>query len=520
MANTKTNRQTIAAIKRYRTAQITKMITRSVVLHRRGKQEEMYSMLGDGMVELGGVYVKFLQGVLLQSEKMRYWKNPDKLKIFDRLDSEPLDIVQLLRNELPTDKLSLIKDIQPEPFAAGSFGQVYYGTHANGSKVIVKVLRPMIAETLRYDLRLLGRLSKSVSKRFFNNSSVDMSIAFKEFAAATLNETDYRGEAEFAAEQYEAYKNHPKLVVPRTYLDLCTDKIIVQDYVEGVAASYLVSLIDQGVDVVDWVKDQTGSDLDAQLSTLSYELLLGTFTLPRIMGDPHPGNVKLLPDNKVGLIDFGIYARPVHNQAAYLGMLKEYDKLNKGELDIVSLFTSTLRFFGGDLYRALISVGSIAAKDVDLNKELSKAVESNFYEMSGGQDFKEIVRSPKAITLINKAANNNNKFGFIIKIESSELLRAAQSVINLMDSLGRYQAVIPGVYEKIIQEVEQSRPDLVRTQDDAMPTSQAIDIVTEWLERVADRDPALFQSLINKLRLKDSTINHTANASETVNSPS
>ncbi|MCA9349054.1 hypothetical protein KC878_02830, partial [Candidatus Saccharibacteria bacterium] len=195
-------KQSIAAIKRYRAARMGKILTRAFYLHRRGKKDELTDFMANEMVALGGVYVKFMQGVLLQSEFMKRWRSPDKLKIFERLESEPLNIVEILNTEIPAKYLKDIVEIQPQPFAAGSFGQVYYGKHANGKPIIVKVLRPMIRETLKFDLKLLSGFSKALSKRMYQNASLDMGQAFKDFTEATLHETDYVAEKEFAIEQY------------------------------------------------------------------------------------------------------------------------------------------------------------------------------------------------------------------------------------------------------------------------------------------------------------------------------
>ncbi|MCB9820955.1 AarF/ABC1/UbiB kinase family protein [Candidatus Nomurabacteria bacterium] len=497
-------KQSIAAIKRYRAARMGKILTRAFYLHRRGKKDELTDFMANEMVALGGVYVKFMQGVLLQSEFMKRWRSPDKLKIFERLESEPLNIVEILNTEIPAKYLKDIVEIQPQPFAAGSFGQVYYGKHANGKPIIVKVLRPMIRETLKFDLKLLSGFSKALSKRMYQNASLDMGQAFKDFTEATLHETDYVAEKEFAIEQYQHYKDHPKLVIPETYPELCSENIITQEYIGGISAAYLVGLVQQGVDPIKYVEEQLGSDLELQLKTLAYELILGVFTMPRIQGDPHPGNVKLLPENKVALIDFGISARSTDSKGAYFGLLKEYDKLNKGKFDMISLFTNTLRFFGGDLYRALLKLGNTFASNVDMNKELSRVVSTNFKILSGGMDIKETIKNPKAITILNRIANKDNKFGFVVKIESTEMLRAAQSVVTLLDSLGMYQKVVPEVYDAIIKKVEAEMPEIATEQDPSISTDRAIDIVSNWLERVADRDPALFKNLMEKMHMKQS----------------
>ncbi|MEM6998181.1 MAG: AarF/ABC1/UbiB kinase family protein [Patescibacteria group bacterium] len=494
-------KKTIAAIKRHRTARMAKLMTRSYSLYRRGKKDELSTLIADEMLAMGGIYVKFLQGVMLQSAIMKRWHNPDKLKIFEKLDTEPLDIVNILQANLGS-KVSDIEEIQPVPFAAGTFGQVYYGKHVDGTPIIVKVLRPLIAETLKFDLKLLKRFWNVTSKRYSPNLSVDFTAAFDDFAAQTMNETDYAEEARFAAEQYEAYKDHPKLVIPRTYTDLCTPQIIVQEYVGGISASHLVEMKQQGVDPEEYVKEHLGSDLVEQLSTLGYELIWGVFSLPRIMGDPHPGNVKLLEDNRVALLDFGISARPGDNQAAFLGMIREYDAITHGRFNIVNLFSATMRFFGRDLYLALSKVSKLADKDIDLNLELSKVIKKNFEILSGGEDLETIIQSPKAITLVNKVANQNNRFALKMKVESTEMIRAIQSGVSLVDSLGLYPKVMPRVYQSVLKQIEQEQPELTGSNEPDMSVSHAIDILYGWMERVAARDPALFQSLMAKLQLK------------------
>src|SRR5579864_6649141 len=119
---TRSRSSSAAAIKRHRTARLASLGTRAYYLHRRGQDERMYDLIGQEFIALGGVYIKFLQGVMLQSAVMKRWHNPDRLKVFENLDHEPLDIVRILQQELPPEQLTRIQLVQPQPFAAGSFG--------------------------------------------------------------------------------------------------------------------------------------------------------------------------------------------------------------------------------------------------------------------------------------------------------------------------------------------------------------------------------------------------------------
>ena len=116
------NKRAIAAIKRNRTRRLASLIAKSALFYRKKEFDKMANTICDEFVSLGGVYVKFLQGVLLRSEIMKRWDNPNRLKIFENLDSEPLDITAFLQSQLPKDKLAEIALVQPQPFAAGSFG--------------------------------------------------------------------------------------------------------------------------------------------------------------------------------------------------------------------------------------------------------------------------------------------------------------------------------------------------------------------------------------------------------------
>src|SRR5690606_23305520 len=151
---------------------------------------EMHNLICDEFTALGGVYIKFLQGVLLKSSLMKNWRSPNRLNIFENLESEPLNIQDILRAELGPQKVQQLVAISPEPFAAGSFGQVYYGQHADGTQIVVKVLRPLIRETLAFDLKLLGLFMKTWLTKS-PNMQLDIKTAIADFKRATLRETDY-----------------------------------------------------------------------------------------------------------------------------------------------------------------------------------------------------------------------------------------------------------------------------------------------------------------------------------------
>lgn len=497
--------KTIAAIKRNRTRRLATLITKSYYLHKRKQDEAMYNLICEEFVSLGGVYVKFLQGVLLRSQVMRKWHNPEKLNIFENLESEPVDIMRLLQHELPKDKLSQIAMIQPMPFAAGSFGQVYYAQLRSGQAVVVKVLRPMVRELLKYDLRLLSTFSKSFFVKLYKNMNVQLTDALKDFSAATLRETDYIHEAQFANELYEAYKKDRKILIPKTYLELCTKNIIVQDYVDGVSVAQVIRLHEQGVDPVAYVKEQLGSDLATQLQTLGYESVMAVFTLHRIQGDPHPGNIRLMRHNQVGMIDFGISAKAPEDKSGLFGLFESYDKIFKGSQTAIGMFEHSMRFFVSDLYRSLKKLGQYLGKndDRDYVNDVSKIAGDVFQEATGSDiinaDFKN---DASVLVVINKLVNKGNRFGLVMKLEATDILRAVQTYTSMIGSLGLYAEVMPQVIDRAVNDIRRLYPEVTQDTKDSVSIGDALETVGNWLERVANRDPLLFQKLSAKIRTK------------------
>ncbi len=494
--------KTIASIKRARTKRLATLITKAYLLYRRGKEEEMYSLICEEFVSLGGVYVKFLQGVMLRSQVMRKWHNPEKLKIFENLDHEPIDIAALLQYELPKEKLGQIAMVQPEPFAAGSFGQVYYGQLRNGQPIIIKVLRPMIRELLKHDLKLLQRFSKTFFNKLYKNMSMDLQSAFADFATATMNETDYRREADFANELYRHYKDHPVIHVPQTYAELCTDDIIVQDYVDGISLAHIVKLHEQGVNPEQYVRDTIGSDLAYVLEVFGFESIIGIFEMPRVQGDPHPGNIRVMRNNRLGMIDFGISAKPPADKSGLFGLLDTYDKIFRGSQSAVDMFEKGLRFFVKDLYLSLKRLGEFLDKSGTRNyvNEVSEVAGKIFTDATGSEtidlDFKD---NAGVLNVINKLVNKGNRFGLILKLEATDMLRAIQTYTTMLSSLGLYQRVMPPTLARATTYIRENHPEAIVAEKDAMAISSALETVAAWLERVADRDPMLFRLLSQKM---------------------
>jgi ABC1 atypical kinase-like domain len=527
--------KTIAALKRERTKRLATLGAKVYYMRKRGREQAMYDLICEEFVKLGGVYIKFLQGVLFSTTIMRRWHSPNKLKIFENVDREPINVVRILQNELTPDRLKQIALVQPEPFAAGSFGQVYLGQLADGQRIVVKVLRPMIRELLKYDLKLLTTFSKYFASREYTNYTVNMNSAIKEFRVATLNETDYVAEVQLANDLYDAYKDNPNLVIPKTYTELCTPHIIVQEYIDGISGAELLRVKDEGIDPAVYIREKVGSDLNTQLTFFGIECIMSAFDLPRMQGDPHPGNIRFLPNNKVGLIDFGISAPAPRNKPAFFGIVNEWSRIYHEKTDISGIFEQFVRFFVNDLYRALKKLSTLTAStptlpeamqqlpglrtvadnSTDLVKNVGRLVQHMFDGATGTSELRDIMDEGQILRTFGEIVNKDNRLGLVVQLESSEIIRAAQTFVALLDALDRRGTLLPDILRQVVARVESEHPDIVHATERSVSMSQAIDIVNRWLERVAVRDPAMFTQLLKHIdRSKVKAASVQANAKE------
>ncbi len=235
-------------MKQFRTIRIIKLMTSVVTSVLRG-DKLVLDQNSAKLEELGGIYIKFLQLVVLNLDPNNQSSYKQLLNVYENSQPDPITIRTYLSRELSTDSWDMFKTIEEQPFATGSFGQVYKAQLWNDKPVIIKVLRPSVIRYLNYDLRLMGFLSWIYSV-FDRQKMLNFRDIFKDFKRTCLDETNYIREATVARSYYEDYKNHPYLVIPQTYLQLCSYKVITQDYVQGLSLTSLLEMHSGGVDPV------------------------------------------------------------------------------------------------------------------------------------------------------------------------------------------------------------------------------------------------------------------------------
>ena len=197
----------------------------------------------------------------------------------------------VLADQLGEDWRSRFATFDDKPAAAASIGQVHKAVWLDGREVAVKIQYPGAGKALLGDLRQLGRLARMFS---MFTPGLDVKPLLKELEARVAEELDYRLEAQSQEQFSAAYDGDPDICVPHV-VDVA-DRVIVTEWIEGIS---LAAVIRDG--------DQEQRDRAATL--LAQFLFSGPVLAGLLHADPHPGNFRLLPDGRLGVIDFGAVNR-------------------------------------------------------------------------------------------------------------------------------------------------------------------------------------------------------------------
>ena len=190
----------------------------------------------------------------------------------------------------------VFSEFRDEPLGSASIGQAHYGVLLDGTKVVIKVQRPLIADMMRQDFVLLKKLSSLVNIGADEDSEqIDLVAVIEELEQVTEEELDFRVEAEHTKFFKENCIPDPELITCPTIIDeLTTERIMTMTFVDGYSVAKKDRIIEDGYDV-----NEIGERI---VDNYLYQVLdVGTFH-----GDPHQGNIMISKDGKPTWIDFGM----------------------------------------------------------------------------------------------------------------------------------------------------------------------------------------------------------------------
>ncbi len=244
---------------------------------------------------LGPTFVKLGQVLATRIDLLP----PEWIAELSRLQNAvPAVPYEVIRPQLIEDLGDLPENVfarlDPEPLAAASLAQAHRAWLEDGRAVVLKVRRPGIREVVEADLRLLARLAEIIQAQVPDLRRYHPVGIAQQFAASLRAELDFAGECRNAERIALNFRDHPEVMIPAVHWQWTSERLSVQDWVNGIPGCDLAEVDAAGLD--RHALARTGAAI-----VLKMVLVDGLFH-----ADPHPGNIFYLRDGRIGLIDFGM----------------------------------------------------------------------------------------------------------------------------------------------------------------------------------------------------------------------
>jgi predicted unusual protein kinase regulating ubiquinone biosynthesis (AarF/ABC1/UbiB family) len=266
--------------------------------------EQLFQVLG----ELKGGAMKFGQALsIFEAALPEEMAGPYRAMLTKLQDSAPpmptSSVHAVLRADLGTQWRRQFVSFEDHPAASASIGQVHRGVWKDGRPVAVKIQYPGAGAALMSDLRQLSRVVKLAAGWI---PGIELGPILDELRERMAEELDYRLEAENQAAFAEVFDADPDFVIPKVIRG--TQHLIVSEWVEGRPLSRII-------------RDGTQDERDEAAQLYMEFLLAGPAEAGLLHADPHPGNFRITPDGRLGVLDFGAVNRLPNGMPPEMGSL-------------------------------------------------------------------------------------------------------------------------------------------------------------------------------------------------------
>jgi ubiquinone biosynthesis protein len=262
--------------------------------------------LATALEKLGPAYIKLGQFLATRPDVFGAETAQDLSRLKDKLDPFSMDAVhRILASEFGEEQAESLFAGLGEPVAAASLAQVHRLETSDGPKA-VKILRPGVEAMIYHELRAIRRAARTVERASVESRRLEP-VKFTETVATSMEkELDFRLEAGGADQMRAISEQEDWFRVPAVDWDRTAQRVLTMDWVEGIPLTRPEALDQPGLERVELANKITRG-------FLSHAIGHGVFH-----ADMHEGNILILPDNEVGLVDFGLIGRIGLNERRFL----------------------------------------------------------------------------------------------------------------------------------------------------------------------------------------------------------
>ncbi|MEO8377444.1 MAG: AarF/ABC1/UbiB kinase family protein [Candidatus Sumerlaeota bacterium] len=248
--------------------------------------------------ELGPTFIKIGQVLSTRPDKLPLELVNELQKLQDAVPPFPFSEVRaIIELEFGRPIAEVFAQFEEPPLAAASIGQVHRAILNTGEVVVVKVRRPAVEQTMAVDLEILYHIAMLAERHVDVLEVQKPAEVVKELQQTLHEEIDYTREAAHMERFSRNFEDDPNIRAPIVYRELCTERILIQEYIEGIKVADLDLLREKGY------------DLPLIANRGAHAMLRQIFVHGFFHADPHPGNIFILAGNVICFIDFGMMGR-------------------------------------------------------------------------------------------------------------------------------------------------------------------------------------------------------------------
>ena len=248
--------------------------------------------------ELGPTFIKAGQMLSTRADMVPADIFEELQKLQDQVPPVPVaEIKSVIESELGLSMQAIFSDFDETPIAAASIGQVHKAQLKNGERVAVKIQRPKIRKVIKEDIDILQTLAGLAERHLPDAELYDPVGIVNEFARLIKQELDYTLEARNMERFARNFADDDTVRIPGVYWEFTRGRVLTMELIDGIKVSQVEELRKAGFDT----KRIAVRGAEAYLKQI---FIHGFFH-----GDPHPGNIFVLPDEVIGFMDFGIVGR-------------------------------------------------------------------------------------------------------------------------------------------------------------------------------------------------------------------
>ncbi len=243
--------------------------------------------------DLGPTFIKFGQLLSTRPDLLPAPYIEELEKLQDRVHPSPLDeIVEIVSQDLGKDLKALFRSFDEKPLASASIGQVHRAVTHLGEEVVVKVRKKGLQKTVEQDLQVL-KLLVDVIEEWPYFKLHDLKGFLNQFERSIRGELDFTHELYNIRKMRELLSPQDPVKIPRVYDDYSSKRVLTMEFLPGKKLSEITD------------SDLSGGRGEVLAKRLAGAVIRQIFEDGVFHADLHPGNILMMPDGKVGLIDFG-----------------------------------------------------------------------------------------------------------------------------------------------------------------------------------------------------------------------